>query len=337
MKAKVISIQDETPNIKLITLAPLDQLNFPSFSAGAHVNLTLPSGLVRQYSICNPVSENTPPASYRLAVKREEDSRGGSIEAHNLVAGSVVDVSHPLNLFPLADEAEFHIFIAAGIGITPLFAMAAQLRDHHNFSLLYFSRSRTEAALLEELEALIPDNLSCFFDDDTPPELAPAITQVLTNSLGGKDEADQRRSPSSIHFYVCGPPGFMNAAIEIAQSYLPTSSIHFELFQPPQHTPRADAPDSALTVECDGETFSVPATHSIAEVLQDNDVPLLTSCEEGICGTCIMQVLDGTPDHRDSCLTDEDHSTGLFTPCVSRALSPELTLARRSKRTRYRP
>ena len=334
MKAQISAVHAETSSVKLITLVPLDEPTFPPYEAGAHINLTLPSGLVRQYSLCNQSPGTDSPTHYRLAVKREQDSRGGSAEVHALDVGATVDISAPLNLFPLSDEANFHIFVAAGIGITPLFAMCAQLHERRNFSLLYFARSREEAALVGELESLFPNELSCFFDDSNPPSVTSAVSRALNDQL---DKAARPPEPTSIegtHFYVCGPQGFMNSVIEVAQTRLPTSNIHFERFQPSAQALMGDESHRALTVEYNGETFEVSPSQTIAEVLQENDVPLLTSCEDGICGTCVMRVLDGTPDHRDSFLTQQDHADGLFTPCVSRAQSPRLSLARRKRGSR---
>ncbi|WP_405975636.1 PDR/VanB family oxidoreductase [Streptomyces sp. NBC_00988] len=304
---------DVTDAVKVLRLARTDGSPLPGYPAGAHIDVTGPTGITRPYSLCGPPHD---PGAYTIAVKREETSRGGSHALHDKTEpGTELRIGAPRQLFGLDAGASEHHLVAGGIGITPLLAMAYELlATGADFRLHYVARSRAEAAFADRLE-----------------ESAFAGRVVL--HLGhGREAAVQALSaaltdlPASAHVYTCGPQGFMEQVTALASRSVPEDQIHSELFQ------AADQPDAApaesFEVELDtGEVYTVPADKSIAEVLEDNGVPLDTSCREGICGTCVLRVLDGEPDHRDHCLTAKEKAAGdQIAACVSRSRSPRLVV-----------
>ncbi|MFD6274427.1 PDR/VanB family oxidoreductase [Streptomyces sp. NPDC060209] len=280
--------------------------------AGAHVDVLGPTGITRQYSLCGPPDDT---GSYLIAVKREEASRGGSAALHDQVgAGDELTISEPRNVFRIEPAADGHVLIAAGIGITPLLSMAYQLRrDGARFRLHYFATSREKAAFVSLLES--PEfaaDVEFHFGVDRN-----AQHEVLAQALADAD--------STTHVYTCGPKEFMQGVVEAAARALPEDNVHVEHFQPLE--PTAAAGD-AFEVELDtGEVFHVPPGRSIVEVLAEDGIEVDTSCREGICGTCVLTVLDGVPDHRDNCLTRKEKEAGdQIATCVSRARTARLVL-----------
>ncbi len=293
-----------------IELAPLSG-HLPTFQPGAHIDLHLPNGLVRQYSITNGPGELT---SYTIAVKREVESRGGSVAiAETLREGDVLAVSEPRNNFPLRRDAVRTTFIAGGIGLTPLLSMARALqRQGLAFDFHAFARSEDHLPLGPELKAL-GGGVSRHFGLG-PPETAEQIRRVL--------------GPHSFarHVYICGPGPMLELARSIAAELgWPDEAVHYEYFK---NTHEIDT-SSSFTVELarSALSLSVPAGRSILEVMRDNGIAAPSSCEQGACGTCLTRVLEGEIDHQDVYLNGTEKAAGnVMMTCVSRAKSARLVL-----------
>jgi vanillate O-demethylase ferredoxin subunit len=305
----------ETSSIVSLTLADPNGAPLPAFEAGAHIDLEVKPGLIRQYSLCRPATTD---GLYQIAVLKDPASRGGSEAAHGLAAGDLVRISEPRNAFPLADRAPFSIFFAGGIGVTPLLCMALTLHDQGEpFALHYCARAADQAAFVEALRsAPFADRVHLHFDDG-PAEQRLDLATVLA-------EADR-----SAHLYVCGPSGFMGWVIDTAEGAgWPTAQVHREYFKA---EPAADPTgDRAFTVKLasSGRTIEVAADQTLVAALQAAGVDIPVSCEAGVCGTCLVGVIEGEPDHRDLYLTAAEKAAGdQMLPCCSRAKTAELVLA----------
>lgn len=296
-----------TPDIAVLDLARADGTEFPSYTAGSHVDVHLGSGLVRQYSLCGPPG----PGPYRLAVLNVANSRGGSRAMHALAVGDRVRISAPRNHFPLVD-ARSHVLIAGGIGITPLLAMLTHLeRTGTDYVLHYSARTRSRAAFLDDLTA--NPRVRFHFDDEDPRLLLD-----VTRDLG-----DPRPDTA---VYVCGPDGFMDYVVGKSEALgWPRTALHTERFGTDLTAP-AEPEEAGFTVRLasTGAEYVVPDDRSVLDVLLDNGVDAPYSCQQGICGECVVRVLAGDPDHRDDVLTDAERAEGLFTTCSSRSHSPVL-------------
>lgn len=285
----------------------------PRYGAGAHVDLHLPNGLVRQYSLCgDPGDEDR----YEIAVLREEQGRGGSRSAHDdLREGDMLHISAPRNHFPL-QAAPHSVLLAGGIGITPLLAMAHELHaSASSFELHYCARSRGRAAFVDRLAASpFADRVLFHFDD------APGAQRLDIASLCRSAHPDAR-------LYVCGPSGFMDHVMSGARSAgWPKDRIHHEFFAAPA---AAAAGGDVFEVECAraGKVVPVSTGQSIVAALREHGIEVPLSCEQGICGTCSVRVLDGIPDHRDHFLTPtEKAANDRLLACCSRALSARLVV-----------
>jgi vanillate O-demethylase ferredoxin subunit len=312
-KVRVSEIIEDTPDIKSFRLVRLDGEPFDPYQPGAHIDVVGPSALTRQYSL---VSNYEDPETYRIAVKLEHESRGGSAALHQVQVGSELEISQPRNLFTVAADADKHLLVAAGIGVTPLVSMAHYLkRRGESFEFHYFARSREEAAFVDLLERKEIFGEKVYFHFGVAPEDVP---QALQRPLPGLT----LRS----HVYVCGPQGFMTAVERLTTPLVGDDNFHVELFE--AAPPTATTPDTPFEVELDtGEVFEIPAGVSIVDVLRENGVDVETSCNEGICGTCVNAVLEGVPDHRDNCLSKSERAANdQMALCVSRAKTPRLVI-----------
>ncbi|MFE7720250.1 PDR/VanB family oxidoreductase [Nocardia rhizosphaerihabitans] len=296
-----------TPDIAVLDLARVDGTEFPSYTAGSHVDVHLGSGLVRQYSLCGPPG----PGPYRLAVLNVANSRGGSRAMHALALGDRVRISVPRNHFPLVD-ARSHVLIAGGIGIAPLLAMLTHLEQTGTDYVLHYStRTRSRAAFLDDLTA--NPRVRFHFDDEDPQLLLD-----VTRDLG-----DPRPDTA---VYVCGPDGFMDYVVGKAEGLgWPRTALHTERFGTDLTAATASG-EAGFTVRLasTGAEYLVADDQSVLDVLLDNGVDAPYSCQQGICGECVVRVLAGDPDHRDDVLTDAEHADGLFTTCSSRSHTPVL-------------
>lgn len=307
----VVDRKVEADGIVSLVLGSADGSALPAFDPGAHVDIHLGDGLIRQYSLCNLPSHC---GTYRLGVLLEDQSRGGSRAVHQLGVGDQVLISAPRNNFRLVETAGSSVLVAGGIGITPLLAMAHRLHAiGADFELHYCARTRTRAAFLEELpDAPFAARVSTHFDDETPDQ-----TLSLERDLG--DPAPDR------HLYVCGPSGFMDYVIEGAKSRRwDPDCIHMEYFNAD-----VDATGDSFTViaQRSGLTIEIPADKAISEMLYEKGIVVPLSCEQGVCGTCLTPVLEGIPDHRDLYQTEAEKATNKeMTICCSRAKSAVLVL-----------
>lgn len=277
------------------------------FEAGAHVDVHLPGGLIRQYSLCNPPEEH---ARYLIAVLREPGSRGGSVAMHDQVKeGDRLQISAPRNHFPLAREAKRSLLFAGGIGVTPIMCMAEQLAGlGSEFELHYCARSEGRMAFAERLrQSAFAKQVHLHLDEGAPEQRLNAAA-LLANPMRGT------------HLYVCGPTGFMDYIIGTAQTQgWENNRIHREYFGADPSALRGGA-EFYIQLASTGEVFTIPEDKSVAEVLNEAGVHIPVSCEQGVCGTCLTHILKGEPEHRDLFMTDAEHAqNNQFTPCCSRA------------------
>ncbi|HCE6396344.1 MULTISPECIES: PDR/VanB family oxidoreductase [Pseudomonas aeruginosa group] len=307
----------EAEGIASFELVQANGQPLPSFAPGAHIDVHLPSGLVRQYSLCSPPEERH---RYLIAVLEEPESRGGSRALHHQVqVGQTLQIGEPRNLFPLAEQRGKSLLFAGGIGITPILAMARYLaRRGEDFELHYCARTPQRAAFLDWLRKCpFAERVRLHFDDGAPEQRLDAA-QVLAAPA-----ADS-------HVYVCGPGGFMQHILgNAATRGWPAERVHREYFAAPASAPVELPGDGTFEVELarSGRVYRVPAERSVFEVLDEAGVVIPVSCEQGICGACLTGVLDGIPDHRDAFQTDEEKAANrYFTPCCSRARSARLLL-----------
>jgi len=314
LKVRVARKRDEADGICSLELLPVDGDVLPAFTAGAHIDVHLGSGLVRPYSLCNPPSETQ---RYLIAVLRDPVSRGGSQAVHDLVKeGQVLEISAPKNHFPLAADGRQHLLLAGGIGVTPLLAMAEQLSaDGADFALHYFARSASKAAFVDRFVAsAFASRVHTHWDD------APQDPPLSLATLIGKPQAGQ-------HLYVCGPKGFMDAVLAAARAQSWTEDqLHCEFFG---GQVVHDASDAAFTVKLasSGLEIQVGPEQTVVQALHKAGVDVPIACEQGVCGTCLTRVLSGVPDHKDLYLTPEEQAANdQFTPCCSRAKSTMLVL-----------
>ncbi len=320
----VSEIRAETALIRTLHLRAPDGAPLPAFSPGAHLQVKIP-GLddPRCYSLvafdADPAVFDAP-AAYRLGVRLEDPSRGGSRHMHALAIGDRITVSGPKNDFPLhaaaagheGDEGEI-VLIAGGIGITPIAAMACALQAAgRRYALHYSGRSRDQLAFVAELRALAGDALHVHADDD------PATRLDIGALL-------DRLSPTQ-HLYTCGPKGMIDAVIDGAKArgWAP-ERIHFELFA--AAAPVAGDQPFEVELRQSGRTLLIPADKTILDVMEAAGCDPMYDCKRGECGVCTATVLEGVPEHRDYFLSDAEKAEGkLIQICISRAKTPRLVL-----------
>lgn len=282
----------------------------PAFTAGAHIDLHLEGGIIRQYSLCNAPDQ---PGYYLLGVLQDPRSRGGSAAVHkNLHEGRELKIGLPRNNFELVEGAAHSILLGGGIGVTPLLAMAWRLHSLHNsFELHYFVRTLGGAAFTQYLQTTpFADRVSIHPDDCVPRF---DVSKLLAHPENGT------------HLYICGPTGFMDFITEqSAKLDWPGAQVHLERF-----SATINGSGGAFRVRCarSRAEVTVPEGVSIAAALLAAGIEVPLSCEQGICGTCVTGVLEGIPDHRDLfLLDDEKQANNLITLCCSRSTSPLLVL-----------
>lgn len=318
--------EDQAEGIAVFELAAKQGV-LPAFEAGAHIDVHIAPNLIRQYSLSNLIaSEEMVQASdqgpglggnqaiYRLGILNDPQSRGGSKTVHEQFhQGTELKISAPRNHFPLEASAQHSILVGGGIGITPMLAMAYSLKAQgKSFELHYCCRSSSSAAFLNELAENFTEQTQLHFDDQ--PE-------------------EQRFSPNNVfeshhpgtHIYVCGPSGFMDWVISCAvYAGYPESDVHFEYFNA-----NVDTSGDAFEVVAaqSGVTVQVQDGQTIADALVAAGVKIDVSCEQGVCGTCLCDVLEGTPDHKDHFLTQEEkYDNDQIVICCSRAKGQRLVL-----------
>jgi vanillate O-demethylase ferredoxin subunit len=302
---EVSDVRAVTDTVRQYTFRHPRRAHLPRPTPGAHVDLRLPNGQTRQYSLCGDPDDDT---VYKVAVKREDGGRGGSRWVHeSLRVGSITPVSAPRNNFPLAEDARRHVFIAGGIGITPILPMAMHLaRRDIPFQLHYCAHELRSAPFLAALgEVCGPRRLSTYIPDARAPELGRLNVEQTIKSL----------TPGT-HVYCCGPQRLTHAVRAAAINW-PQSYVHFEVFKPTLDENFVPEPFD-VKIASSGKVLRVPANKSALEILRADGVGLPSSCELGVCGACECRYLDGTVIHRDSVLDIAARQDRMML-CVSRA------------------
>jgi ferredoxin-NADP reductase len=298
-RVRVADREHASADVVVLDLAAVDGAPLPDWEAGAHIDLEVVPGTERQYSLV----ATTPDGHWRIAVLREHDGRGGSVAVHErLVVGAEVTVGGPRNHFGF-DPGRPAVFVAGGIGITPIAAMiAAADRAGTPWELHYAGRQRDRMAFADALVAAHPERVALAVGDegtrlDVAALLAPVRDAVV---------------------YCCGPRGLMDA-VEAAAGHWPAGSVRVERFEPAEDV---DAPGEPFEAELavTGVTVTVPADRTLLEVAEEAGAFVLSSCREGTCGTCETPVLEGAVDHRDTVLSPEEQADDrTMMVCVSRA------------------
>ncbi|MFM9922567.1 PDR/VanB family oxidoreductase [Variovorax sp. H27-G14] len=315
LNALVHTMRYEADGIVSVEFRPATPgVDFPAFEAGSHIDLHLPNGLVRSYSLCNPASDRQ---RYVVGVLNDRKSRGGSRYVHQqLRVGMTLPISAPRNNFKLVEAAQRSVLVAGGIGVTPIWCMLQRLvAIGQPVEILYCARTRKEAAFCEAIEALASEKqvqLTWHFDDEqgAPPRLA----ELLQGKGAGS------------HYYCCGPTPMLDA-FEKSCEQLGYANVHIERFAA-VHV-EAPAATQSCVVECvkSGKSVEVPAGKSILDSLIDAGLNPDHSCKEGVCGACETSVLEGEIDHHDGILTKiERASNKTMMICVSRCKGARLVL-----------
>ncbi len=312
--ARVAHKRIEATDICSFELVATNGTALPAFTAGSHIDVHTPGGPTRQYSLCNNPAETR---RYLIGVLKDAASRGGSAAMHErLNEGDTLTISAPKNHFPIAPQATRHLLLAGGIGITPILCMAEQLADTAaDFEMHYCARSPERAAFRERIaSSRFASRVRFHFDDGDP---AQKLDLAAALALPHGD----------VHLYVCGPQGFMDAVLATARTKgWPEAQLHYEFFAA---APVKSDTDSAFEVQLarSGQVVVVGRDQTVLKALAEAGVEVLSSCEQGVCGTCMTRVLAGVPDHRDQYLTPEEQAANdQFLPCCSRAKSPRLVL-----------
>lgn len=318
----VLSVQHEAEGVVSVTFTDPEGKNVPAWQPGAHLELMLPSGVIRQYSLCGDSSD---PAYYRVAVLCEPNGRGGSKEIHNTgLVGKVLKAAGPRNRFALVD-APSYLLIAGGIGVTPLLAMARALTDRGaRWTMVYGGRTLSSMAFRTDLESLAARN----------PEVA-TLRFVPQDTEGVLDlDSILADVDDDTAIYCCGPGGLIEAVEEKTSTLGIAGRLHVERFGVSDVKP----PASGAHGENDGPAFEVELRRSSTSVVVEPGRSILecirtvvpgqpSSCEEGFCGTCETRVLEGEPDHRDAILTEAERAAkDTMFICVSRSKTPRLVL-----------
>ncbi|SHF50314.1 vanillate O-demethylase ferredoxin subunit [Marinomonas polaris DSM 16579] len=311
----VRNVVTEAQGVVRLVLGSEDGSDLPSFDAGAHIDLHLPSGLIRQYSLCRIQPEAQ---YYEIAVLKDPQSRGGSAEVHRLKIGDTLLISTPKNHFPLMDTTRHSVLIAGGIGVTPILPMAQQLQKMGlSFEFHYCARSPETAAFSSALEsASFADKMQFHYS-----EVAGSSQMDVVSVLS--------RHANDSELYICGPASFIDYVLLQAKMLgWPEDRLHREFFAAPILDENVSENTAfKVKIHSTGEIFDVGVDQSIFEALDENGIFLAVSCESGVCGTCQTGVIDGVPDHRDVFLTDKEHAQGkLIMPCCSRSKTPVLEL-----------
>jgi phthalate 4,5-dioxygenase reductase subunit len=284
--------------------------DLPPFTAGAHISVKTPSGELRKYSLCNDPQERD---RYCIAVKREANGRGGSIDLiDNAKLGDEIEVSQPRNDFELI-PAQQYIFVAGGIGITPILSMIRHIRvnGQGKFKLYYLTRSPEMTAFLDELKAPELRGMVTIHHDGGDPDKAFDLWPVL-------------EKPGMAQLYCCGPRGLMSAVRDMS-GHWSSAKIHFEDFTPPGAMTTPEDVPFTIRLARSGAVLDVPVGQTILEVLRAHGHDVPSSCESGTCGSCRTKLIAGEVDHRDLALADYEKADNIMV-CVSRAMGGEIIL-----------
>jgi ferredoxin-NADP reductase len=312
LNLRVHAIQYEADGINSYDLRPVDGGELPAFAAGAHIDLHLPNRLVRSYSLCNSQSERD---RYVTTIARDPNTRGGSLYMHaTLRVGDALAVTAPTNNFPLVENASEVVLFGGGIGVTPLYCMAQRLEDlGRNWKIFYSSRTKKSCAFIKAFEAFEkkkPGRVNLNFDHDPGGKMYDLSQLVAGTAVDS-------------HLYCCGPLPMLSAFVQACASR-PKDHVHVEYFT------AIEAPAAGgftVVLARSGETFQIAEGKSILDTLLDAGVDVPFACMGGVCGTCEVGVLEGTPDHRDVVLTPEERdANNKIMICVSGSKTDKLVL-----------
>lgn len=306
----VTQVTWEADQVVSLQLVDPQRHDLPAWRPGAHIDVILPSGLVRQYSLCGSPDDR---GVYRIAVLRERESRGGSHEIHDsALVGRRLTVRGPRNHFELV-HAEQYLFLAGGIGVTPILPMVAEVhRLGRPWRLVYGGRSRTSMAFLDTLDSYGRLLVDVIAEDERG---FPDFDAILADAGPGTA------------VYCCGPPAMIDVVEKVCERTAGVAPPRVERFVSANADPtRSLGGEFEVELARTGVTLTVPADQPLLQVLLTADPSLLYSCEEGYCGTCEVQVLAGEPDHRDTVLTDQERREGKMMICVGRSLTSRLVL-----------
>ncbi|BAL27197.1 hypothetical protein AZKH_p0314 (plasmid) [Azoarcus sp. KH32C] len=314
LSVQVVCKRVEATDICTFELADPLGKPLPAFSAGSHIDVYIRDGMVRHYSLCNDPRETH---RYLIGVLRVAESRGGSAALHDdIQEGDILEISEPRNHFPLAHGAERSLLIAGGIGVTPILCMAERLANFGaDFEMHYCTRSAQRTPFRERIrQSAFADRVHFHFSDG-PAEQRFNVEELV------------KRSARDTHLYVCGPKGFMDRVLEAAlRNGWPEQRLHREYFASPVQ-PSADDTEFDVRIASTGKVVRVAKDQTVVAALAEHGIVIPTSCQQGVCGTCLTRVIDGDPDHRDLYQTAAEHACDdQFTPCCSRARSPVLVL-----------
>jgi phthalate 4,5-dioxygenase reductase subunit len=310
LSLRISRSEQAAQNIRLFELRSPDGAELPEFTAGAHIALRTPSGMVRKYSLCNDPAERD---RYVIAVLREPAGRGGSASMVNDAKdGDAILAAPPCNDFPLVKSPAGYTFIAGGIGITPIMAMMREIKSRNGrFRLYYCTRAAEQTAFLDELRSPEFRSQAVIHHDGGDPSRALDLWPILEQPRG--------------HVYCCGPRGLMSAVHDMTGHWSP-SAVHFEAFTEPLKQAPDDRP-FRVRLASSGAVVDVPIGTSILEAVRAAGIAAPSSCESGTCGTCRTRLVAGEADHRDLVLTESERADNIMI-CVSRARSDELTIDR---------
>jgi len=305
LTVKVSKRSQEAEGVISLELVDPAGKELPVFSAGSHIDFHLPStGNVRQYSLWNDPSETH---RYCLGILLDPQSRGGSLEIHGAVKeGDLIKISQPRNHFHLQEAPDSFILLAGGIGVTPILSMAQRLQTlGKNFELHYCSKNEERTAFLDMIKNSPFSNKVSFHFDNAGDEQLLDIPSLVSSQ------------PAGANLYVCGPQGFMEAVIDAASSWDP-STIHREYFTVKES--HEDDDSFKVMINSSGQVIDIPEEATITEVLEQHGINIPVSCEQGVCGTCMTQVVEGEIEHHDYYLTDPEKDAGdVIIACCSRA------------------
>ena len=306
----VHSIKDEADGIVSIELTAAAGGALPGRTAGAHIEVHLPGGLTRQYSLCNSPFETN---RYQIAVLKEPNGRGGSAAMHALQVGDTIHASGPRNNFQLAgSEAVHHLLIAGGIGVTPLLSMVDELEDRSdNFHLHFCAKDVRRAPFLQRLKYLESCGKATLHFDGGEISKGLDLAKMLETPIPAQ------------HVYLCGPPGMMDCARELVGAWAP-HTVHFERFAGGPIAMEEDEWEEVpfeVAASKSGKIVQVPARCSIVDALRDAGIEVSVSCEAGFCGACLTRYLEGDPVHRDTVLSRAERKTHTLV-CRARSRSP---------------
>jgi len=314
LSVRVARKATEAVDICTFELVDVNGGPLPAFSAGSHVDVHLSGGITRQYSLCNDPKETH---RYLIGVLRDPASRGGSRAMHDqVVVGQVLQISAPRNHFPLAHDAKRSLLLAGGIGVTPILCMAERLAiTGADFEMHYCTRSAERTGFCNRIASSgFASKVKFHFDDGAASQKIDLAALLAVPQTG-------------LHLYVCGPKGFMDAVLKTARDKgWPEGQLHYEFFGAEVAKSDSDA-SFEIKLASSGRIIRVPKDQTVVKALAQAGVEILTSCEQGVCGTCLTRVLEGEPDHKDSYLTPEEQAANdQFLPCCSRSKTPQLVL-----------